>query len=74
MITIHALLIGLLLLAARAVYVWARPRRRCLWCRGERRRCWRCKGDGETWRLGARLIRRAHVAGHNAWTEWRYRQ
>jgi hypothetical protein len=73
MFIIHLLLFVLVLLFARMVFVWFSPHRTCLWCRGERRRCWRCKGSGETWRPGARLVRRAHVAAHNAWTEWRYR-
>ncbi len=31
------------------------------------------KKDG-TWRLGARLVRKAHLAARDAWLEWRYRE
>ena len=67
---IHLLLIALLALPARAGYVYLFPERTCRWCRGERRRrCWRCRGSGHTWRLGARLARRACLAALRAWQE-----
>lgn len=31
------------------------------------------KANGR-WRLGARLVRRAHLAARNAWLEWRWRE
>lgn len=73
---IHLLLAALAALGGRAVFVCIRPQRACRWCEGKRRRggrrCWRCKGDGHTWRLGARLARKTHLAARNAWLERRY--
>lgn len=69
---IHLLLLGLLALSGRAAYVYFCPERTCGWCRGEpgrRRGCWRCGGDGKTWRLGARLARKVHMAAVRAWQE-----
>ena len=74
---IHLLALGLLALLGRAVFVYISPERTCRWCRGERKRrrgCWRCKGDGKTWRLGARLVHKVRLAIGQAWAErewWR---
>lgn len=72
---IRDLLLVLILLVGRAGFVYFCPERTCRWCRGERKRrrgCWRCKGDGKTWRLGARLARKAHLAAVQAWQERKY--
>jgi len=67
----------LLLAAGRVVLVWFRPERACRWCGGGGgrgrlgRRCWRCKGGGRTWRWGARMLRKAHLAAVKTWQERR---
>jgi hypothetical protein len=82
MFVIDLMLIALAVIAGRIVLVWWRPERRCRWCSGtgrrktlllkRRRRCIRCRGSRYTGRLGARLVRRTHLAVRNAWLEWRY--
>jgi len=82
MLVIYLMLTGLAVTAGRIVLVWFRPERSCSWCRGKGkrktlllrrvRRCRRCKGTRYTGRLGARLVRKTHLAARNAWLEWRY--
>jgi len=84
MFIVYLLLAGLIVLAARIVLVWWRPERPCRWCGGKGRRktlllrrvrrCRRCHGSRYTGRLGARLVRKTHLAVRNAWLEWRYNQ
>lgn len=82
MFVIDLLFIGFVLLLGRIVLVWFAPERDCRWCDGKgrrlslilrrKKRCWRCKGDGHVWRLGARIVRKAHLAAVNAWRERKY--
>jgi hypothetical protein len=82
MLVIHLMLIGLAAIVGRIALVWFRPERSCWWCGGKGRRktlllcrvrrCWRCHGSRYTGRLGARLVRKTHLAARNAWLEWRY--
>jgi len=79
MFVLYLLLTGLAVIAGRIVLVWWRPERSCRWCKGKGRRktlllrrCRRCRGSRYTGRLGARLVRKTHLAARNAWLEWRY--
>jgi len=82
MFVIDLLFTGLVVLAARIAILWLRPERGCRWCDGNGRRltmilhrkrtCWRCKGDGHVWRLGARTVRKGHLAAVDAYREWRH--
>jgi hypothetical protein len=81
MFIIDLLLAGVVLLAGRIVLLYLRPERDCRWCGGKGRRltlilrrkraCWRCKDDGHVWRLGARTVRKGHLAAVDAWNQWR---
>lgn len=65
----------LVLVIGRIVLLWVSPQRADRWCKGtgtwHGMRCWRCKGDGHTWRWGARLLRKAHLASVQVYRDWR---
>jgi hypothetical protein len=82
MIVLYLLLAVVLAVAGWIVFLYLWPERECIWCGGKgrrrtwilrrKRRCWRCKGDGHVWHLGARTVRKGHLAVIDAWNEWRY--
>lgn len=68
---------GLLAILGRGIFVLSWPYRECAWCRNERRRrrgCWRCKGRGETRRIGAWLAHKIKLAIRQAREEREWRR
>ena len=62
----YVILVILIVLAVWALSLLVRPTKACGSCARRRRRgpCGRCKGTGRVLRVGARLVHRQAVKGH----------